>query len=296
MGRRSVGRPTNEAVSQGFEASDKFQAAMKKGKIKIDTGHFRARRWPRFSQASVWGSLYFEFSRNAPMATAVLRGRKLSKPIPFAVPLQLQQCGECGEKVDWMFDGKRLFAQKDCPYAEGLPGYSVEIDFPSGKMVFANDFRSLYDDDLPSGAGELEAEGPAGSKRVFDNYGSVGMGHGFVGNSCPGVYRRSKELVVIANGGSIEGTEENDWKDTELPPDGEQVGSICTDLWWYSVADADDLKKRGVKVGAKRYKRLVDIVAVKPGRYRLTHLCHTLDRDDYSKAQDYAILERVGDC
>lgn len=279
-------------------AGDTLEQGLLAGKYEIDVTHWNHQRWDEFLR---W------FARDVAIIThlgrweqdllkAVVEGGDLPEPVRIKVPVRFASCPECGQDIEWFFDGKRLSHGEPCPYPEGLPPYSVELDFPSGKMVFANDFRQFYEDELPEKERHLRDNGRYASKIVFDSYGSIGMGHGYVGNSCPNVYRRKDGRVVIGNPGYIWGTEANGWEDTELPLEGEEVGGICTDLWWYSVADAADLKGRGLDFTNEWVKNNISIVEVEPGRYRLTHIAHTINMDDTSKPRDYAILERIGDC
>jgi len=141
----------------------------------------------------------------------------------------------------------------------------VAINIPSGRIAFADDLRFAYP--VPDHEGSPQnANGPLWQKIITEGYGRVGLFHGYVGNSCPSIHRHNGILII--------GNPSYDSKDYEPRDDlpGKHIGSICTDLWWYSIADYDDLAARMHKMG----KNISDInldgtVKVKPGRYILRH-------------------------
>ncbi len=112
-----------------------------------------------------------------------------------------------------------------------------------------------------------------GIRGVFETYGKLGMAHGFVGNSCPGIYRINENTLTIS---MIKHNEES-WDNIESEIPGERVGSICTDLWWYSVVDYDDFVRR---IGRPvKDEDNINVIDVKPGLYKVVHRTHTFDRD-----------------
>jgi len=154
----------------------------------------------------------------------------------------------------------------------------VAINIPSGKLICANDLR----EEFPlSGREDFNVNETVGIKQTIEAYAKVGMFHGFCGNSCPGLYLDGNKLTIASLAYDDEKDEPID--DGSL---GKEVGSICTDLWWYSVADYDEFIARGGKVD-KRWDTVVD---VEPGRYVLTH---NLERkDDWKELEIFATIER----
>jgi hypothetical protein len=228
---------------------------------------------------------------------AFAKGEVLDEPEVLEGTSDYQGCNNCGiDSLVWMFDGKELTVKGEaCPHPDGFPAYTVEIDCPSGKLLFGNDFRQQYDPDLDDPSdGELNGDGAYHSWKVFQNYGAIGMGHGYVGNTCPAVWQHNDEKVGIWNIGMKKVPDGDDYDEgPEInPEEGESIGSICTDLWWYSIVDLEDYIAHG---GATELRH--DCIAkVKPGRYRITHKAHMHDRDAYHELQDYALIERIGDC
>lgn len=141
----------------------------------------------------------------------------------------------------------------------------VAINIPSGQIAFADDLRFAYPVSDHKGSPQ-NAEGPLRQKIITEGYGEVGLFHGYVGNSCPSIHRYNSMLII--------GSPSYDSKDYESREDlpGKRVGGIITDLWWYSIADYNDLADRMCQTGSDITKlRLDGVVKVKPGRYILRH-------------------------
>ncbi len=141
----------------------------------------------------------------------------------------------------------------------------MAIDIPSGQIAFADDLRFAYPISKHKESPQ-NADGPLWQKIITEDYGEAGLFHGYVGNSCPSIHRYDNMLII--------GNPSYDNKNWEARDDlpGKHVGSVCTDLWWYSIADHDDLAARMHKMGDNINDiRLGGIVKVKPGRYILRH-------------------------
>jgi hypothetical protein len=295
-----------EQRGRGMEFANKLIEGIKDQTIPINTLHNKRMahlfeegkpsKWMDYflGKFSMLGLIY---APSDTLIDAFAKGEVLDEPEVLNGTSDYRGCGYCSiESIQWMFDGKTLTAQGEpCPHPDGLPLFSVEIDCPSGKLLFGNDFRQQYDPDLPHpDDGGLKSEGDFGTWQVFQNYGAVGLGHGYVGNSCPAVWQHSDEKVGIWNIGMEipEGEEDYDEGPEITPKEGKPIGSICTDLWWYSIADLNDFIAHG---GATDMRN--DCIAkVKPGRYRITHKAHEHDRDAYHELQDFALIERIGPC
>ena len=140
-----------------------------------------------------------------------------------------------------------------------FPPVEAEMNVPSGKIIVMNDIREFWPEAERLGAYDVNET--LGLKKTTEDYGRAGMFHGFVGNSCPGVFKNGDFYSI--------GNEGQDWDTDEVvePIDGEHVAGVCTDLWWYCIADLNDYLRRGGKI----YERWCDIVDVTPGRYVLKH-------------------------
>lgn len=176
-----------------------------------------------------------------------------------------EHCSICSKYVEYVLDNDVIIAQSECPYPDGYPPFTVDLNVPSGKIVFANDLRALttlndrdYDVNSTSEMGRL----------TKDYASNDAMVHVFVGNSMPGVYRKSDGSVTVENGGY-----DADADYEPLPVEGLELGSICTDLWWFSAMDADVFNQRckefnlDPEVFAPGWTELI-VVDVAPGIWR----------------------------
>jgi len=141
----------------------------------------------------------------------------------------------------------------------------IAIDIPSGRIAFSNDLRFAYPISDDKGSPQ-NADGPLWQKIITEGYGEAGLFHGYVGNSCPSIHRHNGVLII--------GNPSYDSKSWETRDDlpGKHLGGVITDLWWYSIADYDDLAAHIYQAGGNIGDiRLDGVAEVKPGRYILRH-------------------------
>lgn len=221
------------------------------------------------------------------------------------------ECTYCGKGYKVSFDGTWKVVGAPCKYPEGLPTTTWELNVPSGKLVVANDLRDVF----PMSESVSSVNMILGQHETALAYSRVGMSHASVGNSCPSVYRRDAEHYTISGGVPEEyksstylGKEGDEYKyenvewaegeyEAAVEAMGEDVASICTDLWWYSIVDYDEYIRRSAFVfgedSARRVKEELDgwtvsVVDVKPGVYKFVH---NNARDD--DTTEYATFEWV---
>jgi hypothetical protein len=147
-------------------------------------------------------------------------------------------CYECGERLGFTINGDTLVANSECAYPGGMKPYEVLLGVPSGVIVFANDLRPLFVIDDP----DESVNSRLGCKLTTEAYAAAGMVHISVGNTCPGVYREGDGFVVAnyytpEDDDRISDDEEFTRREAELRK--RSLGSICTDLWWFSAMDRD---------------------------------------------------------
>ncbi len=197
------------------------------------------------------------------LSRAVKKGKKLDKPIILKGNC-LSRCSICGEDPDFCIDGVSIYPETLCVYPKGIT-LSFELNVPSGVMVIANDLRPEF-----GILGSYDINTSMGCVKQSLKMAENGCAQAFVGNTCPGVYRVSKDNFVIANPVYDEKRDK-----AVLPKNWEEVASICTDLWWYSIVDGDEFLRRGLK-----FADGIDKVDVRSGVYKFTHFRHLLDFDD----------------
>lgn len=244
-------------------------------------GTFRLVRWEdMFCQKEL--TLINDYLKN-PVGT-------LSRWVRFLVTTI--RCPNCGHKLELETDGQVIRVAGDpCQYPNGYPEWTVQINVPSGRLVMANSLHSwfpqvdtqFHKDNLdPTVISDISTA--PGAHLYASRYADAGMLVGFTGNECPGVYRatgRNDKFVVgqsaIESGLPIEGTEE-------------QVASICTDFWGFSMADESRLLK-----ARPDHPLRETVIDVPPGWYRMTYHRHRIaDLQDDTVDQVYATIERVG--
>ncbi len=162
-----------------------------------------------------------------------------------------------------------------------FPPIEVEMNVPSGKIIVENDFRELW----PEAGDDFDVNETLGLKQTTEAYGQYGMFHGFVGNSCPGVYKKGDFFHI-----GKQGHDDSDEVVDPLP--GKHVGGVITDLWWYCVADLDDYLARGGKI--EKHWSGPTIIDVTPGRYVLKHYYGISTREEHShkKKEIFATFEK----
>lgn len=146
-----------------------------------------------------------------------------------------------------------------------LKPIEIAINMPSGQIAFSNDLRFAYPISKHKESPQ-NADGPLWQKIITEGYGEAGLFHGYVGNSCPSIHRHNSVLVI-----GNPSYDSKTWKSRDDLP-GKRLGAVTTDLWWYSIADLDDLVARMYQMGGNIDDiRLDSILKVKPGRYILRH-------------------------
>lgn len=156
------------------------------------------------------------------------------------------ECDHCGRQVRFSVSNDAFSANFECTEAGGLKPYDILVGVPSGKLVFANDLRSLFviPDDGPS------VNGRFGQKALTKAAESQGLALVFVGNTDPDVVRSGKELSV-RTGGSGKNA----------------VARVSTSLWWYCAMDHDFFVERCTAEGLDPDDFDFSIVEVEPGVY-----------------------------
>lgn len=188
-------------------------------------------------------------------------------------------CPYCGDNcLKGDKKGNSFKVDRPCSNPLGRTKVTFELNVPSGKLVVANDLRKLFpvlkDYDVNTTKGTMDSSTEAAT---------VGLAFGFVGNTCPGVHRMNHgkghtyKVVSLAATDRWNGKKYIEVKrKTPLRSNGKRVAGICTDLWWYCMADLDDCEQRSQQLRGTAFDLKewdAEIVDVKPGVYRFVHDC-----------------------
>ncbi len=247
-----------------------------------------------------------------PLRNAIRHGESLGRFVSFASIRYSGCCTNCSEKFMLETDGVSVRAASACPVPEGVFPLDVEVNVPSGKLVFANDLREWF----PI-FGNYNVNSNHGIAQTIKKHAEFGMLHAHVGNSCPSIFRANETEFSVSHlpsqydfkseerqgeaeeeTGDSNSTKEMDEFLAQRTPPGEQIGRISTDLWWWSGVDHSEFRRR-FGGNDQEFKQLLEsldavVVDVPPGVYRMTHLPQGW-KDNFHEAAPYhySTLTRV---
>lgn len=140
----------------------------------------------------------------------------------------------------------------------------VSLSIPSGEVVYADGFGEEFEVDKKECPETLNET--MGLKQMTEAYARIQIFHAFVGNSCPSLYKEGNKITIASKSFS---------RKTPSKVQGRKIGTIITDLWWYSLMDRAEYLKRGGDPKTPFFK-------VKAGQYLLKHNLHSgyFDGDD----------------
>jgi hypothetical protein len=270
-----------------------FEDGVKDGSITVDTGnHNKGSDWLKERISGAGFSLFYSLATE--VQERLLESVKSGKATePIATGSSMLECCVCGKGIELVFDGVSITAKDECELPDGQPAFEFELNVPSGKMVAENDLRSLF-----PVMGSYDVNTDDGIRLTVEDYATLGLAHGFVGNTCPGIYKVDEGRFIVGHSSYPDEDEGGETEECEArtPEDGKDVGSICTDLWWYSICDHDNFKNLVARQGGEPESgQDVTVIDCKPGVYKFTHQFHRIDRDDYDNPQSYCIIDWARD-
>lgn len=185
-------------------------------------------------------------------------------------------CPNCESSMSCIVDKDSIKIETPCPNPNGLPLLKTLLNVPSGYMVAGNDFRRGF-----RVIGDYNINKTIGIMSTIKQYADVGLAHGFVGNTCPSINKINLSSFVLGCDGD------------KKKMKGKSVGGICTDLWWYSIADKDEWERRfGKKIN--EVDDDVFLVKCKPGLYEFNYIYHLVDHEDYKNPQVFVEINKIG--
>ena len=147
-----------------------------------------------------------------------------------------------------------------------FPKAVVEIDIPTGELVFANSlFKYLKDfpkEELYSR--ENSVNHTSGRNRNIAFHAKENNAFYVpIGNDCPNVWQHKTKPSKLRVGIARDEAKAGEWSYQQANKNWEECGNICTDLWAFHAVDRSQLPD---KIDVTHF-----IVKVPPGRYRLTN-------------------------
>lgn len=206
----------------------------------------------------------------------IIEGKRTDE-FPLRAGVVSGSCSLCKSHVEFWFDGKKLYAKNACKQKEAP--FSVDIPFPSGKLVMVDDLRSFFTAHLMAAEDDNDLNTFYGMKKTTELYHKEHVFHTFVGNSSPS-YRTNNEKNEVYFG-KVRSSQ----------------GFIDTNLRWITVVDYEILKSRAEKMGLaddafyRFLNKQCEILHVESGLYRATS--YYAARGD--KKPTYAKMVRIGD-
>ena len=175
-------------------------------------------------------------------------------------------CEHCGESLEILFDNneKSIKVLGDpCRVPEGLYDVSLELNVPSGRLVFNERLREIFPRSF------LSINTNFNLVRIMKEYEKLGMIYGYVGDSFPSVYKNSDGHMLVgcvSRRGDIAKTfkkGQQKWRN---------IGSSKADHLFYCAADYDDIRRRMTSMND--FHELIHestVTPVYPGVYRFDH-------------------------
>lgn len=203
------------------------------------------------------------------------------------------RCYDCAKPLLIAIKGSAVFisGREAC---ERNREFSIEVDFPTGEVVYA-DWPARFSEMRDAGfIMEQEKESInyiRGQRKRSEEYATQQIVHHSVGNTSPTFYVNKNTHAIQIGGGTY-----NEKTDEFTGPEGlTNVGSFCTDLWWVTMIDRQFYDIMAAKLPKKRnakyYAKEVKVAHIEPGRYRFT--CYGDAREE--SGQPFMVAERIGD-
>ncbi len=249
----------------------KIRKALEEGRMTVEhRGHYGNGRYDIASRMKDhMGMPKCRLPDARKIVAAIDRKGKARGFVSIGGPSCLNSCPVCDEHLAMETNGQVMRPTTDCKYPDGMIT-ETELNVPSGKIVVKDDLRQWFDY-----VGDFNINSTKGTTLATIEMAKIGCAHGFVGNSCPGIYRQADDVYIIANPGYKNGSYEDEDK---IDPEGEYVAGICTDLWWYSLVDYDEFKRRAGDITPEEAG--AEVFEVRLGVYHFRQMREDLNNEE----------------
>lgn len=142
------------------------------------------------------------------------------------------RCPACNQYLSMIIDYDQMAVVplskiKDCPLANVPTNIVVELNSPSGKLVFLNDPREFFKLKRENRYA-ISINSTLGCIQETQFYADHNIGHFFIGNCMPYIFQKDNEILFSSF---------NDESEDDAFEDYDQLGYVCTGLWWYTILD-----------------------------------------------------------
>jgi hypothetical protein len=206
------------------------------------------------------------------------------------------RCYDCAKTLNLAFKGNKvhIFGDAKCEHNNK---FTVEIDFPSGEVVF-DDWPDRFSEAAKAGLfNDKDKESInylRGQRKRTDGYAAQGIFHHCVGNTSPRLFYGNKTAQIQIGGGTY-----NEKTGKTTVKGLKKVGEFCTDLWWVTMIDKQAYEAMIAKLPVERdkgyYKKKLEVATIKPGRYRFTCMSPTGNNGEDEYGFTYATAEWIGE-
>lgn len=146
------------------------------------------------------------------------------------------RCRACNEYLTMIIDYDQmavvpLLKKPPCPMATIPKNIIVELQSPSGKLVFLNDPREFLKIERDNQY-KVSINSTLGCIQETNAYAEHNVGYFFIGNCMPYIFQHEKKDKILFSSFDEESVE-----DEQSFQDYNELGYICTGLWWYSILD-----------------------------------------------------------
>lgn len=178
-------------------------------------------------------------------------------------------CESCDERLTLSidYDTNLIYStyKKDpCILPFKPKNLTVHLKSPSGKIVFLNDPRKIFNESRDNRY-KVSINSTLGCIQETEFYASHNIGFFFISNSMPYIFQNNSEILFASF------NEESD-EDIEKFKNYNELGYICTGLWWYTVLDYD------------LYQSLCLINNIDPNS--IEHTVATINKNEFSVLHD----------
>lgn len=218
------------------------------------------------------------------------------------VPIRscLLECTNCGQMFSYILDGDNLYESykgRKINMAESCidkdyTNYYIDINIPTGEILCADSLPYGHEvfKDIRNRDTRISVNSYKGCYDETMEYAKLNALHMYVGNTCPSLYKSGNTLVV-----GRPTVIETDEEEIEVSPleNSEEIGWICTDLWWASIIDFSIYKELLIKTfgeeeGLKKIEEITPLnKKIKPGVYR----CYYLYKDNSDEINEFIKIE-----
>ena len=173
------------------------------------------------------------------------------------------------------------------------------VEFPTGKVLFANFFKNMAQDDYAFAVPDDKQYGsrysinhPYGEQNTMQILSKThGLGYAQLSNTSAAVYKVSDDKIIITTCFPYYYDEKGYERNLTLPDGWEEIGSICCDVWRIEFIDQENFDKgKPLPLNDTEYLHNQPITCqVNPGKWKIKNQHHYISDEEYRKKGEMPI-------